>query len=75
MRKKGLGFICIGHYGKFFFLDKDTKKIVTAENIGRAEYLPNRVIRLKEKFPLQQKIREELIMKIRKEYALLTQKT
>jgi hypothetical protein len=75
MRKKELGFICIGHVGEVFFLNKDTGKIIFAKSIGKAEYLPNRIIRLKEKFPLNQTVREELIIKIRKEYKLLTQKT
>jgi len=75
MRKKGLGFICIGYDDKFYFLNKDTGKIISANNISRAEYLPNRIIRLKKRFPLKQITREALIAKIRDNYKSSTRKT
>jgi hypothetical protein len=65
MRNKGLGFICIGHRGWIFFLDKNTRKINPVKSLNKGEYLPKRVNRLKEKFPLNQKIRTELIARIR----------
>jgi len=74
MRKKGLGFICIGPDDRFYFFNKDTK-IIESAKINRGEYLPKRIPRLKKRFPLNQTAREELIIKIMEEYKLLTQKT
>jgi hypothetical protein len=64
-KSKGMGFICIGQDDRFYFFDKDTRTIVSA-NISRGEYLPNRIARLKGKFPLNYGIREELAAAILK---------
>ncbi|PIP26232.1 MAG: hypothetical protein CO140_01180 [Candidatus Moranbacteria bacterium CG_4_9_14_3_um_filter_40_7] len=60
MKKEKLGFICMGHGGKFFFLNKDTGKIIT-KDIEEGEYTVRRSTRLRRKFPLKQKVRQELM--------------
>lgn len=73
MRKKErLGFICTGHHGRTFFLNKNTGKIVSRNSIKitGVGYLSNKAVVLRKRFPLNQQLREELMNK----YNLLTQK-